>query len=133
MWGGFYSPFDDIAFRTRSWVDSSGWPIKGHELEKFYKKATNLVELESENFDTDFWIQKNHLFKSIPFNRNVIYDKMWQFSPPTRFGEKYKKRIVNSDNIFLYNYANVTEVISNYALSEIKSVSICNINGKKKM
>jgi hypothetical protein len=38
---------------------------------------------------------------------------MWQFSPPTQFGVKYKDAIVKAKNIHLYTYANVTDIKAN--------------------
>ena len=56
---------------------------------------------------------------------------MWQFSPPTRFGTKYKDPIVNTKNIHLYTYANVVDIIANENVSEIKEVTIKNYAGKQ--
>ena len=55
---------------------------------------------------------------------------MWQFSPPTRFGEKYKDAIVNAKNIHLYTYANVTDIKANDTVSSITEVTIKNHAGK---
>jgi choline dehydrogenase-like flavoprotein len=56
---------------------------------------------------------------------------MWQFSPPTRFGEKYKDTIVNAKNIHLYTYANVTNITANENISSITEVTTKNYAGKE--
>jgi len=55
---------------------------------------------------------------------------MWQFSPPTRFGAKYKDTIVKAPNIHLYTYANVTNIDANEHVLAIQQVTIKNFAGK---
>jgi len=64
-------------------------------------------------------------------DKNVVWNKMWQFSPPTRFGEKYKDTIVNATNIHLYTYANVVNIKANEKISSIKEVTVKNYAGKE--
>ena len=56
---------------------------------------------------------------------------MWQFSPPTRFGVKYRDEIVKSPNIHLYTNANVVEVEANEPVSAVQSVRIRTFEGKE--
>jgi len=56
---------------------------------------------------------------------------MWQFSPPTRMGPKYKNAIVNAKNIHLYTYANVTDIAANEPVSAITEVTVKNYAGKQ--
>ena len=45
IWGGRSARFDAIDFEKRDWVDHSGWPINLQELEPYYAKAQNLLDL----------------------------------------------------------------------------------------
>jgi len=131
MWGGYCSPFDEIDFRERDWVNHSGWPIELSDLNPFYKRAAKILELKSSNFDNNFWKNKDSgLTDNVNFNGEEVYEKMWQFSPPTRFGSKYKKDIIDAKNINLITYANVTDIIGNQDVSNIEKVSIKNHAGK---
>ena len=56
---------------------------------------------------------------------------MWQFSPPTRFGTKYRDAIVNSRNVHLYTHANVCEVEANDGLSAVDSLRVRTFDGKE--
>jgi choline dehydrogenase-like flavoprotein len=56
---------------------------------------------------------------------------MWQFSPPTRFGTKYKDAVINAKNIHLYTYANVVNIATNENISFAKEVTIKNYTGKQ--
>jgi len=67
----------------------------------------------------------------MPLDKNVVWNKMWQFSPPTRFGEKYKDTIVNAKNIHLYTYANVVNIKANANISSVEEVTVKNYAGKE--
>src|SRR6478609_7783706 len=54
-WAGFCSPFDKIDFEKRDWVKNSGWPIQLKDLNPYYKRSWKLVELDSDNFELEYW------------------------------------------------------------------------------
>jgi choline dehydrogenase-like flavoprotein len=55
---------------------------------------------------------------------------MWQFSPPTRFGTKYREEIVNAQNLHLYTYANVTNIEANASVRTVSEVQAKTLDGK---
>ncbi len=129
-WGGMCSTFDPIDFKKRNWVDHSGWPIDYNEIEKFYKRAQPILDLGPYEYNTDYWQKEKPEFNPLPFDEENLWSKMWQFSPPTRFGQKYRDEIVDSKNIHLYTYANATEIEAVDSLKSIKQVTIKNYSGK---
>lgn len=130
-WSGFCSTFDPIDFKKRDWVPESGWPITRADLEPFYPRAQKNLDLGAYNYDLKYWQKSHPLFIPLLPDDKVIWNKMWQFSPPTRFGEKYKDTIVNAKNIHLYTYANVTDITANENVSQIKEVTVKNYAGKE--
>src|SRR6185295_3100022 len=62
---------------------------------------------------------------------SVIWNKIWQFSPPTQFGTKYRDTILKAKNIHLYTYANVVDISANENISAIKEVTVKNYAGKQ--
>ena len=130
-WAGFCSPLDPVDFAKRSWVEHSGWPITRSEMDPFYERAHRNIDLGPYDYSMQFWQKKDPALKPLVESDAVIQNKMWQFSPPTRFGEKYKKDIVGSRNIHLYTYANVVNIISNENGSEIVEVTVRNFEGKQ--
>jgi choline dehydrogenase-like flavoprotein len=82
-------------------------------------------------YDLEYWQNQTKSLKPLPFDNTVVWNKIWQFSPPTRFGEKYKSTLVNAANIHLYTYANVIDIESNEPVSEITSATITNFSGRK--
>lgn len=130
-WAGFCSPLDPIDFNKRDWVDHSGWPIRYDDLLPYYEQARKIVELDSANFDFEHWKKRDPELERLPLDDKVVWNKMWQFSPPTRFGTQYKDAIVKAQNIFLYTYANVVNLETNDAVSMVKQVRIRNFDGRE--
>jgi choline dehydrogenase-like flavoprotein len=128
-WSGYCSNFDDIDFEERPWVQHSGWPIKKADLEPFYPKAQKYLQLGPYEYELPYW-QKGDKELSPFINNNVVWNKMWQFSPPTRFGEVYRREIVQSRNIHLYTYANVTDIHANEPVNSVTHVTIKNHAGR---
>jgi len=121
-WAGYCSPLDDLDFKERPWVPMSGWPFEKRELDSYYPKAQELLELGPYQYESEYWLQKDRSLEKLPFRQNKIRNKIWQFSPPTRFGVKYRRPIVDSKNVWLYTYANVIELIAgdnNHSIQEV--------------
>ncbi|MES1215910.1 MAG: GMC family oxidoreductase [Bacteroidota bacterium] len=129
-WAGFCSTFDEIDFMKRDWVEHSGWPISRKDLDPFYARAQKNAELGPYEYGLAYWQQQDPTLIPLPFDEKVIWNKIWQFSPPTRFGDKYKDAIVKAKNIHLYTYANVTDIKANENVSSITGVTIKNHEGK---
>lgn len=129
-WGGLCAPFDPLDFKVRSWVPHSGWPIDLEDLHPYYEKAHKPLELESYRYDLEFWQEQYPDMIPLPLNQEVIWSKMWQFSPPTRFGIAYREQIEKAPNIHLYTYANCTDIEANSGVSNIRQIHIKNKAGK---
>ena len=119
-WAGFCSTFDDIDFEKRDYIPHSGWPISKKDLEPFYKMAHKNVELGAYEYDWKYWQKIHPEWKPLFNDDSVIWNKIWQFSPPTQFGTKYKDTILKANNIHLYTYANVVDITANENISAIK-------------
>lgn len=129
-WAGFCAPFDEIDFMKRDWVPYSGWPITRKDLDPFYARAQKNPELGPYEYNLDYWQKKDPTLIPFPFDEKVVWNKVWQFSPPTRFGTEYRDAILKAKNVHLYTYANVTDIKANEAVSSITEVTIKNHEGK---
>ncbi len=130
-WAGWCAEFDEIDFKKRDWIPRSGWPITLNDVKPFYPRAQKYLEVGADDFTTAHWQQKDPTLKPFPLNENKVWSKMWQFSPPTRFGTKYRDTIVNARNIHLYTYANVVDITADENVSRIKEVTTKNHAGKQ--
>lgn len=125
-WGGMCAPLDEIDFKKRNWVENSGWPIEKKDLDPFYKRSQSYLDLGPYEYNLKYWRDKDPSLEPLPFDKKFIWNKMWQFSPPTRFGDKYKNAIVESKNIHLYTYANVVNILTDENNSNVSEMIIKN-------
>ena len=130
-WAGFCSTFDEIDFLKRDWIPHSGWPITRATLDPYYSRAQQKLELGPYEYDWKYWQKRDPQLQSILKDESVVCNKIWQFSPPTRFGEKYRDSIVKSKNIHLYTYANVVDIATNDSVNAVTQVTAKNYTGKQ--
>jgi choline dehydrogenase-like flavoprotein len=109
-WNGMCGLLDPIDFEQRDWVPGSGWPIEREALMPYYERAHPICDLGPFVYDPAQWERSSSGMTALPFDSARIQDKMFQFSPPTDFGDKYRKTVVQSDNIHLYTHANATGI-----------------------
>jgi choline dehydrogenase-like flavoprotein len=130
-WAGMCSTYDTVDFEKRDWVPHSGWPIRREDLDPFYARAQKVLELGPYKYEPADW--KNGDADRVPLlaDSPAFSTKMWQFSPPTRFGTKYRDEIVNSPNVHLYTHANVVEIEANDGLTAVQTVRVRGFDGKE--
>ncbi|MBL7694144.1 MAG: GMC family oxidoreductase [Ferruginibacter sp.] len=130
-WGGMCSTFDEIDFEKRDWVENSGWPITLKDISPFYPKAHEILDLGPFEWEAEYWLKQNAAYKLLPVEENKLWSKLWHFSPPTRFGTKYRDAVVNAKNVHLYTYANVVDIVATENVNSITQVTIKNYAGKE--
>jgi len=129
IWGQMCSPLDHVDFIKRNWVPNSGWPIKRKDLDTFYERAHKILKLELYNYDFEYWKKEVPNLNPFPFDENVVWNKMWQYSK-ARYGKLYKDTIIDAKNIHLYTYATAVDIKANVNVSNITEVIIKNHTGK---
>lgn len=129
-WAGWCSPLDPIDFEKRAWVPHSGWPFKKETLDPFYARAHPYVELGPYEYDVAHFEATMDGFERLPLDNDVFWTKMWQFSPPTRFGVAYREAIEQSENIHLFTYARATEIRATESGNAVSQINVQTLNGK---
>jgi choline dehydrogenase-like flavoprotein len=130
-WAGFCSPLDPLDFEARDWVPHSGWPITRAELDPYYARAHRILDLGPYDYDPEGWRRRDPALVPFPLDAQVARTKMWQFSPPTRMGRKYRDAIVAAPNVHLYTHANVCEVEANEGVSAVEGLRVRTREGKE--
>ena len=130
-WAGFCTTFDEIDFVARPWVPHSGWPITRASLDPYYARAHRVLELGPYDYDVDRWRRRNPSLVPLPLDARAVWTKIWQFSPPTRMGTRYRDEIVRARNVHLLTHANVCEVETNETASAVSGVRIRTFEGKE--
>jgi choline dehydrogenase-like flavoprotein len=129
-WAGFCSTYDPIDFEPRAWVPHSGWPITRASLDPYYVRAQRVLELGPYEYDAAQWQRRNPSLVAFPMDARAVWTKMWQFSPPTRFGTRYRSEIVGARSVHLLTHANVCEVETNETSSAVSGLRIRTLEGK---
>jgi len=130
-WAGFCSTFDPIDFETRDWVPHSGWPIRREELDPFYARAQPLLQLGPYEYAASDWQRRDSTLIPLRLDPHVMWTKMWQFSPPTRFGTRYRDAVIGARNVHLYTHANVCELQATESLTGVDGLRIRMLDGKE--
>lgn len=129
-WAGWCAPLDPIDFEKRDWVPHSGWPITLEDLHPYYARTHKYVELGPYEYGAEYYEEQTTERKRLPLDPDVVWTKMWQFSPPTRFGTTYRDAIVDSENVHLLTYAKVTDIVADESVSSVNEVKAQTLDGK---
>lgn len=128
-WAGHCRPLDPIDFQVRPWISHSGWPIDRPTLEPFYARAQKVCDLGPPNYVADEWPQLAEFL--IPFQPTRLVNRMWQYSPPTRFGEKFREDLERSRSVSVLLNANAVEVVLAPSGAQVTGVRLKSLDGKE--
>jgi choline dehydrogenase-like flavoprotein len=129
-WGGMCLPFDEIDFEERSWVPHSGWPIGLADLEPFYRRAQVLCELGPYDYRVAYWMKRRGK-APLPIKGGPIVPRIAQFSPPTRFGTRYREALEQARSVSTYLHANVLEFETDRSSRTVERVNVASLGGSR--
>ena len=101
-WGGWSRPLDAHDFLPNPFNPLSGWPIARSDLDPYGDETATILDL---NQPPDAALD---MFNGVPSEFVPIF---FRFSPPTRFGPKYKAEIAASNRIALCLNANLVDLV----------------------
>jgi choline dehydrogenase-like flavoprotein len=129
VWEGWCRPLDEIDFETRDWIPYSGWPFGKSHLDPFYKRAQSICQLGPLDYDTDTWVTEGT--QPLAFTGDSVVTAMFQFSPPTHFGQVYRDGIAQADNIRTYLYSNVVDIEKSYTAPTVTRLRVACLQSHK--
>ena len=104
--------------------------IDSEQLNPYYARAHNYLELGPFEYNpAHYESQEDGRFR-LRLDERQVRTKMWQFSPPTRFGSKYRQSIVDSSNLHLFTHANAVEIEATESVRLVTGIRIRTIDGK---
>ena len=114
VWGGRCSPMDAIDFEQRAYVPHSGWPVRPDELDAFYARSHEYLELGKFSYKSADSLANG----SAPLlpglkSQDVLQDTIWRFSLPKDFAKLTPQAFKESKNLRIYFHANCTHVQMN--------------------
>ena len=128
LWGGQTIPLTPLDFEKRPWVENSGWPIEYGSVEKYFDKASQILNVSDISFDSDIW-KKGSGFKSeIAEEKLRLTFSKW--SPSPDFSKLYSRELQKSRHITLLVHANVMELELADSAQAVSHVSVRSLSGK---
>jgi choline dehydrogenase-like flavoprotein len=108
-WGGWCRPFERWDFETRPWVAHSGWPWSSDEIEPYYRRTHEYLDLGAYDYDLARVVDAigHPDVTDLPLRDERVTTSISRFSPPTRMGVKYRVALADSRRVRTFLHANV--------------------------
>jgi choline dehydrogenase-like flavoprotein len=132
QWGGRCTPLDEVDFESRPHIAHSGWPISRADLDPFYQRAHDYLDLGAFEYAlSEACADTATIFADKPGTSAVIDDdRVWRWGPPVKMGRRYLPDLTASTRIRLYLHANVVELIQEAGRREVQSVKVASRPGR---
>lgn len=127
-WGGQTFRLDAFDLQPRSWVPNSGWPISLQELEPYYERAEQVLQL-GPNLSYAEMCARNGIAPPA-FDAGKLFMHFSRWSPIPNFGTAYRKQLKEAENISVLVHATVTQIVTNPAANTVEQVEITTLAGK---
>jgi choline dehydrogenase-like flavoprotein len=125
-WGGQCPPLDPIDFERLPDRPYSGWPLEFATLVPYYNRAYRYCEIDAFDQALSRDSTVSRLFEGPELQLTEFL-----YSPPTRFGERFRSQLSSSDRIKIYLNANVIDIAANDSKQAIQSLDVRTLNGCK--
>jgi len=129
VWGGQTLRLGAFDFQKRSWVPYSGWPITLQDIEPYYDRADQVLQLGPCIPYEDLCARAG--IKPVAFDSAKLYMECSRWSPGPNFGTTYRNELRRTRNISVILYANVTQIITNQAATTVEQVEVRTLAGKR--
>lgn len=126
-WGGFCRAFDPIDFEARAWVPHSGWPISISDVQPYYERAQQICQVGPPDYEPSEWDLRQT--PPLPLPGGNVRTRLIQFSPPTRFGVRYRDSVLKAPNISVYLHSNVVRILPTSNGKEVERLDVATLNG----
>ena len=128
-WGGMGGPLTKIDFDTREWIPMSGWPFDLNHLTSYYRRANKICQIAPPTFSIKE-LETLVGSPSLPINAKIFSDYVVRYSPPTRFGKRYKKTLNEATNVRVILNANGLKFATNESASKINNIKFATVEKK---
>lgn len=123
-WVGYTRPIEAQVFDGRPWMPGSGWPVSAAALEPYDGLAREACEIGA-----DEWTAAGPAARAglalLPLDPTRVESVLYQFSPPTRFGVRYRAELLGFADVTVWLHATLVELAlepSGAAVSELRCV-----------
>jgi choline dehydrogenase-like flavoprotein len=129
VWGGWCAPLDELDFERRDWVADSGWPIARSDLRDCYARAQQVCQLGRFRYAVREW--PNLAAGALALDPAKLAHRLWQLSPPARFGALYRDELDRARNVRVVLNASATEIVTGENGAAARYVQIASLDGRR--
>jgi choline dehydrogenase-like flavoprotein len=126
MWAGQALPLDEVDFARRSWVEHSGWPISGDQLQPYYRRAERLMGLPGASYGEPGWPTSLPRPPLVP----GTHRRFSTFSPTPNFATVYRAALAGAANVTVLLHANATRLVMSEDGSRVDAIEIQSLSGR---
>lgn len=126
-WAGFCRPLEPIDFETRDYLEVSGWPLTPEDLQPYWDRAVDVIQLASHSFDLETW-QRDFGAPPAMVDTDSVATTLFQIHFPFPYS-KYLPELESAPNIEVYLHANVTRLNAAGEADRIDSVTVETLTG----
>jgi choline dehydrogenase-like flavoprotein len=135
-WGGKSAPPSEIDFAKREWVPYSGWPIARDELEPYFDRAAEMLNVGPNLFGEDLWSLIGRKVKRPALDTTKLRSFFWGFARSRlnhteimNLADEFK--IEDADNIRTLTNATVVHINTDDAGTAFRSLEISTLDGAR--
>lgn len=129
-WNGWCRPLDSVDFERRPGIPHSGWPIGLDELEAYYVRAQPVCQLGPFDYRGEQWARTTGA-PLLKLGTETFETSVFQFSPPTRFGEVYRQELAAAPNVRVLLHANVTLIAAAENGRSVERLEVATLTGRR--
>lgn len=129
-WSGGCRPFDAQDLAARPYIPQSGWPIGSRDLDAYYRRAQTICQLGAYSYEPEDWAEGATRPLELAAGA-ALRTGLYQYSPPTRFGEVYRSDLGSGEGITVYLHANVVDIETNESASSVTGLHIACLDGRR--
>lgn len=122
-WNGWCRALEPLDFTRRDWVPRSGWPISRTDLDPWYDKARAVVEIPAFERDHGYGRKEGRRMVCLADSEQIV-TRLFHWSPPTRFGTKYRMDLVRAPNVRLLLEANVLRLTATPEANRVTAAQV---------
>ena len=132
-WGGECRPLDAQDFAVREWIPHSGWPITLQDLVPYYRRAADVVETGPYEYYASDWSAVSRFRAGLrPWRAAAaeLTPRVFQNSPPTRFGTRYRAELEAAPNIRVLLRADFTAFQTDEEKRLVDAIKVATLDGR---
>lgn len=127
-WGGWCRRLDPEDFAPRPWVKRSGWPLSREALLPWYERAAEWCEIGAATEDPGELLPAFGDNVLALGDSELLEHRFFRFSPPTRFGRRYRPELAAAENLRLCLHANVVDLA--WSGDRVTGVQVAGTDGR---